>query len=210
MVYLIDRPGADAIGDSGGIDRATEGAIPDDIAAEAMNVVLGGTSARGINMNLREDKHCSYGAGSVLLGARAQRPFLVFAPVQTDKTKEALAEMVKEFQGMAGSRPITTNELTYAQANQTLALPGERETMEQMGRSVNNLIQYGLPDDYYQTFVTKVMALRQADVEDAAKSLIQPEQMVWVIVGDRAKIEGGIRELKLGELRFLDADGRKN
>ena len=208
QIYLIDRPGSEQSVILTGL-IAPPKASSSDVPLQVMNVVLGNFGGR-LNMNLREDKHYTYGAGSVLLGARAQRPFLAYAPVQTDKTKEALAEMVKEFQGMAGSRPITTNELTYAQANQTLALPGERETMEQMGRSVNNLIQYGLPDDYYQTFVTKVMALRQADVEDAAKSLIQPEQMVWVIVGDRAKIEGGIRELKLGELRFLDADGRKN
>ncbi len=207
QIYLIDRPGSEQSFILTGL-IAPPKASSSDVPLQVMNVILGNFGGR-LNMNLREDKHYSYGAGSVLLGARAQRPFIAYAPVQTDKTKESLAEMAKEFQGMAGSRPIMTNELADAQANQTLTLPGERETMGQLGNSVTNLIQYGLPDDYYQSFVTKVMALRQADVEDAAKSLIQPEQMVWVIVGDRAKIEGGIRELKLGDLRILDADGRK-
>jgi zinc protease len=208
QIYLIDRPGSEQSVILTGL-IAPPKASSTDVPLEVMNGILGNFGGR-LNMNLREDKHYSYGAGTVLLGARAQRPFLAYAPVQTDKTKESLAEMAKEFQGMAGSLPITANELSDAQANQTLTMAGERETMGQLGNSVTRLIQFGLPDDYYQAFATKVMALRQADVEDAAKSLIRPEQMVWVIVGDRAKIEGGIRELKLGELRILDADGRKN
>jgi hypothetical protein len=30
---------------------------------------------------------------------------------------------------------------------------------------------------------------------------------VWVVVGDKSKIEQGIRELKYGEVRFIDGDG---
>ena len=41
-----------------------------------------------------------------------------------------------------------------------------------------------------------------------AKRVVRPDNLVWVIVGDRAKIEAGVRELNLGELKFLDADGK--
>ncbi len=171
QIYLIDRPGSEQSVILTGL-IAPPKASATDVPLQVMNTILGNFGGR-LNMNLREDKHYSYGAGSILLGARAQRPFIAYAPVQTDKTKESLAEMAKEFQGIAGPRQIMGPELADAQANQTLAMPGERETMEQVGRSVTNLIQYGLPDDYYQAFATKVMALRQADVEDAAKSLIR-------------------------------------
>ena len=65
----------------------------------------------------------------------------------------------------------------------------------------------GLPDDYYDTFVRKVQSLNVQAVTDTAKSTIRPDNLVWVVVGDRSKIEAPIRELGLGEVKFLDADG---
>ena len=50
-------------------------------------------------------------------------------------------------------------------------------------------------------------ALNVGNVSSASK-VLHPDRMVWVIVGDRAKIEAGIRELNLGEVRYLDADGK--
>jgi zinc protease len=159
-------------------------------------------------MNLRENKHWSYGARSLLFAARAQRPFISIAPVQTDKTKESLAEMNKEFRGVLGARPLTADELSRIQSNETLRLPGSRETQEEVGRSILDLVQFGLPDDYYDTYAGKVRALKIADVDDAAKAVVHPDNLIWVIVGDRAKIEAGVKELNLGELRFLSADGK--
>ena len=77
-----------------------------------------------LNMDLREDKHWSYGVQSLLWGARGQRPFLAVAPVQTDKTKESLEEMNKVFRGILGDHPVTADELSKIQANETLSLPG--------------------------------------------------------------------------------------
>ncbi len=182
-------------------------ANPDEIAIVTMNNVLGGTFGARINMNLREDKHWSYGAQSLFFGARGQRPFLAFAPVQTDKTKESLAEIDKEFRGILGNRPVTADELAKAQANETLRLPGSRETMTAVGASISSMIQFGLPDDYYETYAAKVRALKLSDMADVAHKVIRPDNMVWVVVGDRSKIEAGIRELGLGEIKLLDGNG---
>ncbi len=207
-VYIIDRPGSEqSVIMTGSI--APPKAESSDVPLQIMNVILGGTFGARLNMNLREDKHYSYGAQTILLTARAQRPYISYAPVQTDKTKESLVEMMREFQGITGPRPIAAKELSDAQANQTLSLPGARETIDQVGDSVTRLVQMGLPDDYYQTYAQKVMALRTADVTDAAKSFIRSDQLIWVVVGDRAKIEAGIRQLNLGDLEILDADGNK-
>ena len=89
----------------------------------------------------------------------------------------------------------------------TLRLPGSRETMDQVGFSILDIEQFGLPDDYYQTYAGKVRALRTADVTDAAKTTVHPDNLVWIVVGDRAKIEASVRELALGDIKFLDADG---
>ena len=76
QIYFIDRPGsAQSVIFAGHV--APPKANPDEIAIGAMNDILGGQFTSRINMNLREDKHWSYGARSLLLGARGQRPFLV-------------------------------------------------------------------------------------------------------------------------------------
>jgi zinc protease len=207
QVFLIDKPGAQqSVIMAGHI--APPKANPKEIAIEAMNDELGGTFGARLNMNLREDKHWSYGARSILWAARAQRPFIAFAPVQTDKTKESLAEMNKEFRGILGDRPVTADELTRVQANETLSLPGSRETLGSVGQSIMDLVHFGLSDDYYETYAGKVRALKTTDIEDAAKTVVHPDNMIWVIVGDRAKIEAGVKELNLGELRLMDANGK--
>jgi zinc protease len=207
-VYLIDRPGSQQTVIATGLVAPAK-SEPSDIALQTMNVVLGGNFSGRLNMNIREDKHYSYGAGSILAAARAQRPFVMYAPVQTDKTKESLIEMNKEIHDITSVRPVSATELEAAKASQTLQLPGSRETLGQVRGSISNLIEYNLPDDYYDTFSGKVRALKTSDVDDAAKSVIQPDKVVWVVVGDRSKIEKGVRELNLGEVEFIDGDGKK-
>ena len=207
VVYLLDRPGAlQSVILAGEIAPPRNN--PDEIAIEAMNDVLGGNFGARINMNLREDKHWSYGASSFYWDARGQRPFVVFAPVQTDKTKESMAEIDKEMRGILGANPPTAEELKKVQANETLSLPGSRETMTEVANSIETLVEYGLPDDYYDTYAGRVRALQVSDIEAIAKRVVRPDNLVWVVVGDRAKIEAGVRELNLGEVKFLDADGK--
>jgi zinc protease len=206
-VYLIDKPGALQSVIIAGV-VAPPRANPQEIAIEAMNNSLGGMFGARLNMNLREDKHWSYGARTVLRDARSQRPFYAVAPVQTDKTKEALVEMNKEFRGIVGDHPVSADELAKIQANETLKLPGSRETLDALGQSIVDMVQFGLPDDYYDTYAEKVHALKTNDVNQAAKEVVRPDNLTWIVVGDRAKIESGVRELGLGEFHLMDTDGK--
>ena len=206
-VYVVDKPGAlQSIIIVGNIAPPT--ANSNEIAIQAMNDGLGGTFFSRINSNLREDKHWSYGTSTLLWGARAQRPWITFAPVQTDKTKESLAELNKELRGVLGDHPFSETELAAIQASETLSLPGSRETQGAVGDSINELVQFGLPDDYYETMAGKIRALKTTDLANAAKTIVHPDNLIWVVVGDRSKIEAGVKELNLGEMKFLDADGK--
>jgi zinc protease len=206
VVYLIDKPGAIQSNILVG-QIAPPKANPDELAIETLNTLLGEMFVSRINMNLREDKHWTYGARSVVVDARGQRPFVAFAPVQSDKTKEAAEELLKELRGPLGDRPVTADELSMAQDNRTLSLPGSRETSSAVAASILDMVQFGLPDDYYETYAGKVRALKTQDLTAAARKLIHADGLIWVIVGDRAQIEAPLRQANLGEIRFIDADG---
>jgi zinc protease len=207
VVYLMDKPGAlQSVIIAGSVAPPTGN--PKEIAIEAMNDGLGGMFSSRLNSDLREEKHWSYGVTSFLNDARGQRPFIALSPVQTDKTKESMAEMNKQFREIVGDRPLSGEELKTIQDSETLSLPGSRETLNSVGASIIDLVQFGLPDDYYETFAGKVRALKTGDVEDAAKTVVHPDNLIWVVVGDRAKIEAGIRELGYGEVRVLNSEGK--
>jgi zinc protease len=207
VLYLMDRPNSIQSMIFAG-EVAPPKSDPDDVAIETVNRVLGGAFTSRINMNLREDKHWSYGARSMIYGALGQRPFIAYAPVQTDKTKESLLELDKELKAIRDDKPITAAELEKVQKQRTLELAGRWETMSAINASVHEILRYGLPDDYYQTYAAKIRELDLSHVSNAARKVIHPENLVWVVVGDRAKIEPGLRQLGFGELKLIDTDGR--
>jgi zinc protease len=204
VVYLIDRPGSiQSVIVAGNLAPPKNN--PDEPAIEAMNTILGGEFGSRINLNLREDKHWSYGAFSFIRDARGQRPFVAYAPVQTDKTKEAIIEIGKELRGILKDRPIEPDELAKAKSALTLTLPGGWETMSAVAATIRSIITFGLDDRYYDTYPAKVRALSVEQISPAAAEVVHPDQLIWVIVGDRAKIEAGVRELNLGDVKVIEA-----
>ncbi len=205
-IYLVDRPGSEQ-----SIIFAGHVAPPKnndhEIAIEAMNEVLGGSFASRVNMNLREDKHWSYGARSLLLDAQGQRPFLVYAPVQTDKTSESMAEIYREVSQIRGDRPPTENEVARAKDKNTLTLAGRWETAGAVSGSLAEMVRFGLPDNYWDEYPDMVRSLSDEQISSAAGNVLQPDNMVWVVVGDRAAIEGKVEELGYGNIVLMDADG---
>ncbi len=205
-VYILDRPGSiQSVIMAGQV--APPRANPDEPAIEVLNNVLGGSFVSRLNMNLREDKHWSYGAASFLVGARGQRPYLLYAPVQSDKTKESLAEMVKEIRQIVREKPVTDEEVAKMQSAITRSMAGDRETKNGVLGDLQAITRVGLPDDYFTTFAPKVNALKKSDINAIAERILRPEKMIYVVVGDRAQIEKGIRELNIGDVQLLDADG---
>ncbi len=208
VVYLIDRPDSEQSIIFAGHVAPPRG-DPRDLQIQTMNNILGGGFTARINMNLREDKGWSYGAQSLLLAAAGQRPYFVFAPVQTDRTADSMAEIDKEIAAIrtGGDRPPTAEELARVKDQRTLTLPGRWETNGAVMADIVQLVRFGLPDDYWETYAATVRALTLDEIRAEADRVLQPDRLIWVVVGDRARIEESIRELDLGPIRFLDADG---
>ena len=93
------------------------------------------------------------------------------------------------------------------QAANTLSLPGRWETAGAVLRDLNELVAYDLPDDYWDQYADQVRGLNLKEISTAAEEVIQPDKLLWIVVGDRSKIEAEIRELELGEISIIDADG---
>ena len=205
-VYLVDRPDSEQSLILAGHVAPPKGA-ENDIAIEAMNEVLGGSFAARMNMNLREDKHWAYGANSGLMDAKGQRPFYVYAPVQTDKTAPAMAEILKEVTQIRGDRPPTADEVARAKDKNTLTLAGRWETANAVANSLAEMVRFDLPENYWDEYPDMVRSLSDKQILDAAVEVVRPDNMVWVVVGDRAKIEEEIQGLEIGDIVHMDADG---
>jgi zinc protease len=204
-VFILDKPGApQSVVLAAQLIPPT--ANPDEVAFETMNTVLGGAFISRINMNLREDKHWSYGARSFAWDAAGQRPFVVYAAVQTDKTAESLQEIRNEIEAIRGPRPVTEEELAKAVDNIALSLPGSWETINSVSSSLTEIVRFGLPDDYFDTYADAIRGVSSEDASAVARQFLDPDRMVWVVVGDRVEIEDKIRELGFGEVRVLTED----
>jgi zinc protease len=128
--------------------------------------------------------------------------------VQGDKTKEAVAEVVKELSEIVGARPLADDELTKAKDGLTLTLPGRWETNRAVAGSLAQMVQFGLPDDYFARYPAAIAALDLPAVDAAGKAAIDPARVVYLVVGDGKQIEEGLRALGLGDVKRLDADGK--
>jgi predicted Zn-dependent peptidase len=178
-----------------GLSRTT----PDYHALLVLNMVLGGQFVSRINMNLREDKGYTYGARTSFDFRRAPGPFLLQASVQSDATADAVREAIGELQAIRADRPVTRAELETGRAALTRGYPRNFETADQIGRAAVQLALYDLPEDYFSTFVPKVLALGEDDITRAAAAHLDPSRLLTVIVGDREKVGPSLRALDLGE-----------
>ncbi|HEV7692476.1 MAG TPA: pitrilysin family protein [Hyphomonadaceae bacterium] len=206
QVYIIDRPGA--------VQTVITVATPqgkrdyrEDQKYAAFNSLFGGAFTSRINMNLREDKGWSYGARTTVSAGLNQRVFSLNAPVQTDATKGALGEIRKELTNVVGSKPVSQAELDIATNSAILGMGTRWEAADAVGGSLESMLEYGLPDDYWYKVASNYKALTVADMTSAAKTLVPDQNHIWVVVGDRAKIEKDVRALNLGEVHIVDANG---
>jgi len=204
----VDKPGAaQSIVSIGQVGVARDN--PDYFALQVMNDMLGGSFSSRLNMNLREDKGYTYGAGSGFGFRRGAGPFTASAGVQTAVTKESVIEFMKELNGIRGERPVTQEELETSKQSLIRGLPQGFETNGQIAGQLSALVTYDLPDTYFNEYFSKINAVTLADVNRVANKYLTPDKMAIVIVGDRSTIEPRLREIEVWgkTITYLDAEG---
>lgn len=198
-IILVDKPGSvqSVISVS---QVGTERTSPDYFAIAVMNSIFGGQFSSRLNMNLREEKGYTYGARTSFdWRADEPGPLTATASVQTQVTAPALTEFLKEFQGMVGAKPVTADELEFSKTYLTRGYPAGFETPSQVASQLETMVQFRLPDDYFNTVVPKIHAVSTEDVSRVARKYLHVDELAAVIVGDREQIEPELRKLPIGK-----------
>jgi predicted Zn-dependent peptidase len=195
-VILVDRPGSPQSYIMGGKVLDAKG-TDDLLALNTANDVLGGNFLGRINMNLREDKGWSYGTYNGVTEPLDRISFRVIAPVQTDRTGEAIAEVRKEIAAFTGTNGVKAEELDWSTKGSARELPGMFETSAAVLDGMAKIVTYGRPDDYYETLAARYGEMTTAEADKAFRDKITGDGMVWVVVGDAAKVKAQLSGLGL-------------
>ncbi|MFQ5741465.1 MAG: M16 family metallopeptidase [Acidobacteriota bacterium] len=202
-VWLVDKPGAAQseirIGQIG-VRRLS----PDYDKLVVLNTLLGGSFTSRLNQNLREEHGYSYGAFSRFDFRVLPGPFVAQAAVHTEVTAKALTEFMKELDRIR--EPVTDEELARARNFVALRYPARFQTVSGIARQLEEKAVYGLPADYFDTYTKRILAVTADQLLETARHHLDPQRMAIVVVGDRSRIEEGIRQLNLGPLELLSVD----
>lgn len=197
QILLIDKPGASQsaiVAGAIGIRRND----PDFIAFEVMNNALGGQYTSRINMNLREDKGYTYGAGTFTLDTRGVGPFICYASVFTETTAESIAEISAELKAVASDRPLTDTEIADSKNNLIKSFPQVFQTYSDIASQIDDMILFDLPEDEWDGYLDRVNAVDGAAATRVAQRILDSNRLLIVVVGDQEKIAAKIQDLGLG------------
>jgi zinc protease len=193
---LVDRPGSpQSLILAGELlpMRGSEELLP----LIAANDVVGGSFLSRLNTDLREEKGWAYGVNASINRVLGTVPYIVSAPVQADKTGPAIAALRDDLRVFLTTKGVTPAELQRTINNSIRELPGSFETGSQVLGAMQRNALLGRPDDYYDTLASRYRALTAPVIDQAARSVIDPDKLLWVVVGDAAKVRPQLDALKL-------------
>jgi predicted Zn-dependent peptidase len=197
-LVVVDKPGAAQseirIGEVG-LARDT----PDYHPLIILNMILGGQFVSRINMKLRQEKGLTYGARTVFDFRRGRGPFILQTSVQSDGTGEAIKSSLMEIQAIRSDRPPTLEEVDAAKAALTRGYARNFETPDQVGRAMSQLVLYALPDDYFDTFVSRVDAVTVDRTRQVAAAHLNPDRLATAVVSDSSIVTPQLAAAGLGE-----------
>lgn len=195
-IVLIDRPQSPQSYILAGELLPTRG-MDDPLDLVTANEVVGGSFLSRLNMDLREDKGWAYGAFTQAQMLRETMPLYVIAPVQTDKTGASIAAAIADMKAFLTTKGVTEEERDRTINNQIRSLPGSFETSGDLLGALISLDTLGRPDDYYEKLPARYRAMKAADLDAAARKAIRPDDLIWIVVGDAAKVEPQLKDLGL-------------
>lgn len=204
-IILVNRPNSPQSIIVGAQVTPLDAGDPAFIAFNSANNSLGGNFLARLNMNLRETKGWSYGVRGGTQPRENAVIYSISGGVQADRTGDSLAEMIRETNEFLTEKGVTTDELDRSIASEVGALPGRFETSPAVLGAMQSNALYGRPDDYQETLASIYRAQTTEALDAAARSSIDPDKFVWIVVGDASKVRAQLEPLGLPiEQRELD------
>jgi predicted Zn-dependent peptidase len=196
-IVLIDRPNSPQSVIMAGRVLPITGRTPDIEALDLADDVLGGGFLSRLNQDLREDKGWSYGVASQVSQPVGPRSFVVRAPVQADRTGDAIAAIIAQMRAFPAGKPITEEELQRVTEGTIRELPNQFETNAAVQAGIRKNALLGRPEDYYLTLAAKFRAIGTDAIAAAATRYLRPAGLTFVVVGDRRIVEPQLKKLGL-------------
>lgn len=175
-------------------------------SARIMNTILGGQFSSRINLNLREKRGFTYGAGSSFDYYKDAALFEVSTAVNIKNTAEAITEIFNELKGIKEN--ISEEEINFAKSYLIKQFPSRFETYSQIAKNISPLIIHSLPVDYYNSYAESLERTTGDEIKLAAVENIFPEQSIVLAVGDKKEILPQLKTLS-DEVIELDIYGNR-
>ncbi len=195
-IILVDRPQSPQSMIYAGMVLKGKGS-DDMLDLISANDILGGGMLARINVNLRETKGWSYGAWSLIDRNEQNVAYIVVAPVQADKTGDSIAAIRQDISDFLGPKGITPQELDRTVNGSIRELPGGYETSGAVLAQMQRDALFGRPFDYVEGLAARYKAQTAATLDAAARAAINPDKMIWVVVGDNAVVMPQLAKLGL-------------
>jgi predicted Zn-dependent peptidase len=204
-LVVIDRPNSPQSVLLFGRVLPVSGAGTGQEALELANEVIGNDFLSRLNSDLREEKGWTYGISSSLLQVRGPRGFVVFTPVQTDRTADSIKLIVEDMKAFPAQKGVDPVELQRVTEGNIRNLPNRFETNGQVLGALLENQRLKRPDDYQAKLPEIYRSITAEQIDKAAAQYLQPEQMVIVVVGDRKAIDDQLKTLGL-PIEYLSAE----
>lgn len=195
-IILIDRPKSPQSIILGGEVLNAKGS-DDLVALQAANEVFGGNFLARINMNLRETKGWSYGVRSNISLNSESVPFIITAPVQSDRTGDSLKELISDMTAYLGPKGTSEEELVRTVNGNVRRLPGSFETTGAVFGGITSILNFNRPDDFYEQLPAKYTAMKASDIDAAGRAKLSVDKLLWVVVGDASVVKPQLEGLGL-------------
>lgn len=186
-IYLVDRPQSPQSMIVAGFVTSAKGG-DDLVAFQAANTILGNDFLSRLNKDIREVKGWSYGVNGSLAVRLDRSPYVLRAPVQADQTGPAITAMREDIVQFLGPKGVTPQEFSRVIKGEIAELPARYETTGAVLGQMQTDALFGRPFNYVETLGQRYSALTPAALDQAARALLDPAKLIWVVVGDKSKV----------------------
>ena len=204
-ILLVNRPQSPQSFIYGGMLLKGKGG-DDLVNLISANDIMSGDFLSRTNMDLRETKGWSYGVRGAIDRNQESVAYLISAPVQADKTGASIAALRDQISGFLTSKGVTPEELKRTANGSIRELPGSFETSGAVLGEMQRDRLFGRPFDYVETLADRYRAQTAQTLDAAARGMIDPAKITWVVVGDKAVVLPQLKDLGL-PVEVVEGDG---